>query len=455
MIATYIRIVFTLSLFTGTVSAQSSSDGWYTEGDFTPERRIEVTIANPLDIDSKQCPVVIKREQLPDRHIPVEWITPVDPLLPPSPGPTQKQLKEVGGGGVPFKETNGHYLEYQQDDIDKDGIWDELFFMIDLKARETRTVYLYVGYTERGLYEHRTHAAIGFYARHTVPFWEAEHIGWKLFYPTDVDMHGKREPMLTAYPEYQGNLGGYYMPRQYGTDIMAVGNTFGAGGICLFEVPAYPDSVSRPRFSKYRGLGPVHDTRYAFDVIANGPMRSIIRAKTMNWRTDRGDYELEQLYTAYAHKSYSTCSVRFSGFNPETNAVMFGCGIREVMGEYTTWQKDGVAISFGKNFDPYPPVTYEGSMLVYYKDYKVAFEGIGLVVRDSYKPEYVNTKRFGGNHVMRVPVTPDHSFEYMILGGWSEGAVNTTEQEFMEYVKVEALKFNNPVTITVGEAEQK
>ena len=455
MIATYIRIVFALSLFTGTASAQSTPDGWYTEGDFIPEKRIEVTIANPLDIDSEQCPVVIKREQLPDRNIPVEWITPVDPLLPPSPGPTPEQLKEVGGGGVPFKETNGHYLEYQQDDIDKDGIWDELFFMIDLKARETRTVYLYVGYTERGLYEHRTHAALGFYARHTVPFWEAENIGWKLFYPTDVDMHGKREPMLTAYPEYQGNLGGYYMPRQYGTDIMAVGNTFGAGGICLFEVPAYPDSVSRPRFSKYRGFGPVHDTRYAFDVVANGPLRSIIRVKTMNWRTDRGDYELEQLYTAYAHKSYSTCSVRFSDFNPETNAVMFGCGIREVMGEYTTWQKDGIVISFGKNFDPFPPLTYEGSKIVYYKDYKVAFEGIGLVVRDSYKPVYVNTKRFGGNHVMRVPVTSDHSFEYMILGGWSEGAVNTTEQDFMEYVKLEALKYNNPVTITVGAAEQK
>ena len=191
MISRVIRIVIALSLFAGIVIAQSSPDGWYTEGDFIPERRIEVTITNLLDIDSEQCPVVIKRDRLPDRHIPVEWITPVDPLLPPSPGPTPEQLKEVGGGGVPFK------------------------------------------------------------------------------------------------------------------------------------------------------------------------------------------------------------------------------------------------------------------------DYKVAFEGIGLVVRDSYKPEYVNTKRFGGNHVMRVPVTPDHSFEYMILGGWSEGAVNTTEQDFMEYVKVEALKYNNPVTITVGEAEQK
>ena len=43
----------------------------------------------------------------------------------------------------------------------------------------------------------------------------------------------------------------------------------------------------------------------------------------------------------------------------------------------------------------------------------------------------------------RLPATI--KFEYMILGGWSEGAVNRNEQEFKQYVLDEALRYNNPV----------
>jgi len=346
------------------------------------------------------------------------------------------------------------FPEYQQDDIDGDGLWDELFFMADFNARETKTIYLYIGMTQRGLFEHKTHAAIGYYARHPVPFWEAEYLGWKLFYPTDVDLHGKREPMLTAYPEYQGNLGGYYMPREYGNDIMSVGTTFGAGGIGLFEFPSLPDSVSRPRFSLYREKGPVYDTRYAFDVVANGPLRSIIRVKTMNWKTGSGEYELEQLYMAYAHKSYSTCTVHYTKYIPGKSSVIFGCGIRQIMNEYDTYRKGGTVISLGKDFNPYPPIP-AGSIMVGYKKMKVDFEGIALIVRDSYKPEYAYIKGFGGNHTFKIPITPDNSYEYMILGGWSEGAVNNTEEEFQNYVVSEAKKYNNPIEISVGALEEK
>lgn len=435
--------------------ATAGPDGWYTEGNFTPSTRIAVTLTNPLPLDRDDCPVTILREVLPLRNIPYEWITVVDPSLTPNPKPTIEEFESRGAGAILHEEANGHHVVYQQDDLDKDGLWDELFFMIDIGAGETKTVYLYIGFTERGLFEHKTHAALGWYARHPMPFWESEYIGWKLFYPSDVDMHGKREPMLTAYPEYRGNLGGYYMPFEYGTDIMAVGNTFGAGGICLFEDTAHPDSVSRPRFSPYKGKGPLYDTRYAFDVVANGPLRSIVRIKTMNWNTGQGSYELEQLYTAFAGKSWSTCLVAFTTFMPESGNIAFGCGIREVMGEYDTYRDGGLIISLGRDFDPYPPLTYDGSTLVMYKDFRVGFEGIALCVRDEYSPEYVNIPGFGGNHAMRVPVTDDRSYEYMIMGGWNEGAINNTDEAFRRYAVDEALKYNNPLRIGIGEAEKK
>ena len=58
------------------------------------------------------------------------WVTVVDPTLTPLLESTEEELKKVGGW-QPRAETNGHYIRYQLDDIDKDGIWDELFFMVD------------------------------------------------------------------------------------------------------------------------------------------------------------------------------------------------------------------------------------------------------------------------------------------------------------------------------------
>jgi hypothetical protein len=420
--------------------AQTSGDGWYTEGDFAPAKRIKLTFVNTLDIARTEIPITIQSTMLPVTNIADRFLTVVDPTLPGKPEPTNEELAGASGY-LERKETNGHFLVYQMDDVNKDGVWDELFFMIDLKPRETKSIYLYIGKSERGLYPHKTHAGMGYYGRHTVPFWEAEYIGWKLWFPTDVDMHGKREPMLTAYPEYTLNLSGYFMPPKYGTDIMTVANTFGDGGICLFENPALPDSLSRPRFSPAAGTGPFTDTRFAFDVVYNGPLRSAIRARTMNWNSGKGQYELEQFYTAYAHKSYSTCKVAYTKFLNTEPDTRFGCGIREIMNQNDSWQKGGLVISFGKGVVVRAPSNDIGE-----KGVILDFEGIALAVRDVYKPEYRNIKTgaFGGNHVMRIALNADRSYEYMIAGAWCEGAVNKTADEFKQYMITAALEYNNP-----------
>ncbi|MHB9027543.1 MAG: DUF4861 family protein [Candidatus Latescibacterota bacterium] len=429
----------------------AQNEGWYTEGDFAPTSRVKITLVNTLNIPRKDIPVAIPASLLPITNVSDRYITVVDPTLPGKPEPTKEELAGASGY-LERKETNGHFLEYQMDDVNHDGIWDELFFMIDMKPRETKNMYLYIGYSGRGLYPHKTHAGIGYYGRHMVPFWEAEYVGWKLWFSTDVDLHGKREPMLTAYPEYTRNLSGYFMPAEYGTDMMTVANTFGSGGVCLFEHPSLPDSLSRPRYSPSADKGPYMDTRYAFDVVYNGPLRSAIRAKTMNWNSGAGQYELEQLYTAYAHKSYSTCKVNYRTFLNSEPGTLFGCGIREIMNQNDSYQKDGLVVSFGKNVVVRPPNNDIGE-----KGLIVDFEGLALVVKDSYKPEYRNikSKSFGNNHVFRIPVNPDRSFEYLIAGAWSQGAVNKTPGEFKEYMITVAQEYNNPPVVRDVKLEKK
>ncbi len=431
--------------------AQDKTGGWYTEGEFVPGKRVRITLSNPLNIARKDVPITIPSHALPATNIADRYLTVVDPTLPGKPEPTNAELA-AASGYLERKETNGHFLEYQMDDIDKDGIWDELFFMTDFKPKETKDIYLYIGQSVHGLYPHKTHAGMGYYGRHMVPFWEAEYIGWKLWFPTDVDMHGKRTPMLTAYPEYTRNLSGYFMPPEYGSDIMTVANTFGAGGICLFEYPALPDSMSRPRFSPNAGKGPFLDTRYSFDMVYNGPLRSAMRVKTMNWNSGAGQYALEQFYVSYAHKSYSTCTVTYDRFLNAEPGTMFGCGMREIMNQNASYQKGGMVVSFGKDVVVRAPSNDIGE-----KGMTVDFEGIALVVKDRYKPEYRNIKAglFGNNHVMRIPPTPDRSYQYLIAGAWGEGSVNRTAEEFKQHMITTAQEYNNPPVIKTIALEEK
>ncbi len=419
--------------------------GWYTEGNFNPVTRIKVTLSNTLDFSRKDCPTVITFYDMPIKNITGNMIIVVDPEIPPL-KEISAENKEMYRAHAFQPETNGHNIPYQLDDLDKDGIWDELFFMTDIGARETKTLYIYIGTHNRGPYRHETQAVIGNYLRRFVPFWESKKMLWKLFFPTDVDLMGKRNQLLTGYESLITNRSDYSMPYEQGSDIMLVGSTFGAGGICLFEEPAYPDSVSRPRFNAYRGKGQLDNTRYAFDVVVNGPLRSMIRAHIMNWRSGKGEYELEQYYTAYKNKCYYTCKVHYITLNPETDDIQFGCGIRKIMNEVEIGEsefivKGGTIISSGAN--------------VSHGKLKVNFEAIALIVKDYYKPEYQFVNGFGGNHTFRIPVTKDKTFEYLVPAAWSEGMENTDEQQFRAYVLKEAQEYNNPLYITSLEVEKK
>ena len=77
------------------------------------------------------------------------------------------------------------------------------------------------------LFAHETHAEIGSYGRHLVPWWESKVVGWKLWFPDSVDMYAKRRPQLVANHEIQGNISGHAAPKEYGNDILWVADTFG------------------------------------------------------------------------------------------------------------------------------------------------------------------------------------------------------------------------------------
>ncbi len=431
------------------VTAQTKP-GWYTEGiDFAPAKRIKVILTNPLSTPLKDYPVTINRSDLPFQNIPERWIAVVDPQLPSKKEPTPEELK-ARSGYLRRMETNGHYLDVQVDDLDKNGIWDEMFFLADLAAHESREYFIYVGKYERGTTKQLVHGAISTQGRHVVPFIESEDIGWKLWYPHDLDLHGKREPMLTLYYEYSTATSGYFLPAEYGSDIMTVAQTFGAGGMCLFERADDPTSIVRAYHSPFKDKGPLNDSRFSFDVIYNGPLRSMVKVTTKNWNSGQGFYELDQYYSVIARKSWCKVEVKFNTFVPPSSDVLFGAGIRRLTNEYKSINNKGKVISMGKNIEArIPDEDIGGSAL------NVPWQGLGLVVKEDFKPTYVKSDLFGGNHLLKMPVNKSLQYEYLVFAGWSFGKHNNNEADFVKYVDSESEKYNNPVSIKVGKLELK
>ena len=134
----FIISVFFILLFIAPRTVAAENTGWYTtfsaskdtsySGGVTADARVKVTLINTLDVARKECPVVIPRIRMPLPDHYSEWVAVIDPDLPPR-----------------KREKNGSILFSQLDDIDKDGIWDELFFMVDMKPLEKKTVYIYIG----------------------------------------------------------------------------------------------------------------------------------------------------------------------------------------------------------------------------------------------------------------------------------------------------------------------
>jgi hypothetical protein len=442
---------------TGTDTSTIPPQGWYTQGDFAPTERVGIVLRNPLERARENSPVTIRRDQLaalPDVH--EMSITLVDPAGESRPQPPNEEFQRQGGH-LSRAETNGRWIPYQLDDLDHDGLWDELFFMADFAAGEDKLFYLYTGPQDYGWEPHRTHANIASYVRHNVPFWESEHIGWKLWFQADIDVFGKRAPVLMSQRMYMENLDGYgvsWIDPSFGSDIMQVNDSFGGGGIGVFEGED-AESLARPRYTPKKpegtsfNAGPQGDTRYAFTVLTNGPVRSMVRARTLNWDTGNGEYAVEQVYTAYAGESYSTSRVHFTTFKPESPTTDFAVGIRKHLEEDHFYNDGGVIISGApeaiRNLDD--EGLRENSLIVDYV-------GTALVVREQYDPEYVYVPAFSENHAFRIEPNAKHRFEYLIAAGWSEGVINRTPEEFERYVIRTAEEYEAPVEFAGAKLEQ-
>ena len=195
--------------------------------------------------------------------------------------------------------------------------------------------------------------------------------------------------------------------------------------------------------------GQISDTRYAYEVIVNGPVRSIIKIKGMNWNTGHGSYAYEQYYTVYAKQSYTASKVIFTTFSADKPGVKMGAGFRKKPEENHFVQEGGIIISSG------PEAIKDPENIDDRKKHKVEFIGTALIVKDSYKPEYQYVSDHKGNHTFRIDAAKDNSFEFMLSSAWSEGAVYNNKKDFTDYIRKTSREYNSPVQSNFIQIQKK
>jgi hypothetical protein len=195
--------------------------------------------------------------------------------------------------------------------------------------------------------------------------------------------------------------------------------------------------------------GQISDTRYAYEVVTNGPVRSMIKIKGMNWNSGNGFYEYEQIYSIEANTHYTTAQVKFTKFFPAVAGVEMGCGIRMKPEQDNFFQKDGLVITSG------PEDIRDPENIDERKPWRVNFIGMALAVKDSYSPKYQFVPTNSKNHTFRIKPNESKFYEYMVMASWAEGTKYNTKESFNEYAKKNYVEYNNPVVSKFIELEKQ
>lgn len=233
----------------------------------------------------------------------------------------------------------GKQLPFQTDDLDGDGQWDELFFLIDLERPGTLNIEVRIAGSGQAPpprpIEPRVAARIdgnpqpreNFPRGFLQPAWESELFGYRGYNAAQIDYFGKIEPGLTLSffldpPKHNHHQ---FWPEK-GMDCLAVGHTMGGHAIFVRE----PDgAIARPWTSNayfLEGALP-NDARHTFQIVANGPLRAIVRETIDQWETPLGQYACEILYEIHAGARHTLVTVEYTKHPQNARVFQMGAGI--------------------------------------------------------------------------------------------------------------------------------
>ena len=265
-------------------------------------------------------------------------------------------------------------VAYQLDDLDGDTHADELVFLVDLAAKESKKFKVTLSsQPQQQSFEAKVYADMMLDDRkskhplitsleapgdsylyndlyHHGAAFENELVAYRIYFDQrqNIDIFGKKLRRLELADTHF-----YTTPEQmqqdYGNDVLWAGNSVGCGS-----------------FKGWNGTAPANIEPVGIRgqrIIAAGPLRTIVEVKDMGWM---GTYNMTQRYTLYA--GHRECEVSISFDRPLADDT-FCTGVQKIGPTNSTvkaegWvHKDGVAASWGSDYpemgkkEQFPPET--------------------------------------------------------------------------------------------------
>jgi hypothetical protein len=207
-------------------------------------------------------------------------------------------LTKEGSGPAGYQQ-----IAAQGDDLNGDGVVDEIAFVIDLAPREKRTLMIAFGEEQqiaplRRAFQSRSHAA--FNKKYEGMGWESDRVAWRIYFDkrNAVDLFGKRKPVLSL-DHYATPGVDYHEESPFGRDIYKNGDAIGIGSIAAI-VNGKPEKVSDAKDRTWK-------------ILADGPVRSIAVLRYDDWKLGDRTVDLVSRLTIWAGQNHFEHHVELTG----------------------------------------------------------------------------------------------------------------------------------------------
>jgi hypothetical protein len=226
----------------------------------------------------------------------------------------------------------GDTIPSQTDDLDGDGVWDELFFLYSMSPEtQAKISIVWLESVSAPVFEQRTNirmaeiadgqyneltraprlapdkaTAAGVYQMEG-PGWENDLVGFRNYLDirNGMDIFGKVTTEMVL--DRAGINEDYHLMQNWGHDILMVGRSLGSGGLAVMK----NDSLIR--------VAP--EANGAFEIITEGPLRSILRLTFDDWNLDGKNYSLVHEISIHAGSWFYTSKVYFPGHEGQITLV--------------------------------------------------------------------------------------------------------------------------------------
>jgi len=204
---------------------------------------------------------------------------------------------------IPGRQTE--VVPSQADDLDGDGVPDEVVLPVKLAAGERRRVHIYYSTTLHDSipWPKRVHASHAFgFNRATVAL-ESERIGYRSYGGFFMDIQAR----AAGKPGLYNSLVGYFgsqNPEAIGQDIIHLGDTLGLGGLFLRAGDrVYRPPLNMPDYAHKPAPAEAPDYR----VIADGPVRAVVEASMRHWSIGDDAVMIRAIYSIAAGAGHLAC----------------------------------------------------------------------------------------------------------------------------------------------------